>query len=90
MNTIRIIVSGKVQGVYFRQSTKEIAIGIGITGTVKNLSDGRVEVIATGTSQQLQKLADWCKQGPSRAHVTNIEVESLYPIEFGEFKIVSR
>ena len=66
LQTISITVSGKVQGVFYRQSTKEMATSLGITGQVKNLSDGSVYIIATGTKEQLDKLVDWCRQGPRR------------------------
>jgi len=87
VQTIRLIISGKVQGVYFRQSTREIAIQLGITGTVKNLSDGRVEVIASGTAPQLQSLAQWCAQGPSRARVDAVDSTHLAYQEFPDFRI---
>ena len=87
MKTIRIVVSGKVQGVYFRQSTKEMAQQLGITGTVKNLSNGSVEVIATGIGQQLQLLADWCHQGPPRARVDDVQTSLLPYEQFTDFKV---
>ena len=87
METIRLIISGKVQGVYFRQSTKEVASQFGITGTVKNLVDGRVEVIASGNSQELKLLADWCRQGPPRARVDTVESTILPVQEFPDFRI---
>lgn len=87
MQTVSIIISGKVQGVFFRQSTKEKADSLGITGRVKNLSDGNVSVIATGMPAQLNKLTDWCRQGPPRANVTNIVIENLPVQLFNSFHI---
>ena len=88
LQTIRINVQGKVQGVFFRQSTREKAIELGITGTVKNLKDGSVEVIATGTNEQLQVLTQWCNHGPSRAVVININSTPLPLQSFENFIII--
>ncbi|HEY1202655.1 MAG TPA: acylphosphatase, partial [Niastella sp.] len=62
--TISITVSGLVQGVYYRQSTKEKALELGISGVVKNLPNGDVHILATGTNDQLGQLVEWCKVGP--------------------------
>jgi acylphosphatase len=87
LQTISIIVSGKVQGVFFRQSTKEIAISIGLSGVVRNLSNGDVYIIATGTKEQLDKLADWCRQGPAKASVAGIAVQESPLLQFDGFSI---
>jgi len=68
--TLSITISGKVQGVFFRQSAKEKALELGLTGQVKNLGDGNVHIIASGTREQLSAFTDWCKKGPRRAVVT--------------------
>jgi acylphosphatase len=88
LQTISITVSGKVQGVYFRQHTKEKAIEMGITGQVRNLRDGTVYIIATGTKTQLDELIDWCKKGPPRALVTGVAINELPLKEFEHFSIV--
>jgi acylphosphatase len=75
--TISIEVTGKVQGVFFRQSTKEQAFRLGITGCVKNNQDGSVSIIATGTPSQLAALEAWSKKGPSRARVDSVIISSL-------------
>ena len=87
LSTISIIVTGKVQGVVYRQSTKEIATTAGITGTVENREDGSVLIIATGTAEQLDKLIAWCRQGPSRAVVEKIEVLQIPLQHFKNFTI---
>jgi len=66
LQTIEINVSGRVQGVFYRQSTKEKAVELGIKGKVMNLDNGNVKIIATGTKEQLNKLIDWCKTGPPK------------------------
>jgi len=87
LQTISITVSGKVQGVFYRQSTREKATKLGITGFVKNLPDDTVYIEATGTKEQLDELATWCKQGPPKASVTNIDIKELPLQQFPNFRI---
>lgn len=87
LQTISIIISGRVQGVFFRQSTKETAQRLNITGEVKNLDGGNVEIIATGSKEQLDDLVEWCRQGPPRAAVTEVQVKDLPLQEFVHFTI---
>ena len=87
MKTISITVSGKVQGVFYRQSTKEKARELGVKGEVRNLEDGDVNIIATGTDEQLDKLISWCQQGPPRAEVAGINVQELPFCDFDSFRI---
>ncbi len=77
LKTISIIVSGKVQGVFYRQSAKEIALDIGITGQAANHPDGTVHITATGTEQQLAAFCTWCSAGPPRAHVTSVDRKEI-------------
>lgn len=65
-------VSGRVQGVWFRQSTKEMADSLGLTGWVRNLDDGRVELIAQGEDQAVRQLEAWLNQGPELATVAEV------------------
>lgn len=88
LQTIRLIVEGKVQGVFYRQSTREKATATGIKGTVKNLPDGNVEIIATGTTDQLEQLTQWCNQGPPRAVVTKVSSTPLPLQPFSNFIII--
>ena len=86
--TYTILVEGRVQGVSYRQSALEKACALGVTGTVRNLPHGRVELVATGTQEQLQELLQWCRQGPPRARVSNIAFE-IIPLQlFAGFEIV--
>lgn len=90
METKKIIVKGKVQGVFFRQSTMREAILHGIKGSVKNLKDGRtVEIIATGRSETLLEFINWCKHGPPGAIVSYIEVLDLPLTLFDDFLIIN-
>jgi acylphosphatase len=87
LQTYSITVTGKVQGVYYRQSTKEKAIALGLTGYVKNLPDGSVQIMASGNTDQLLQLVLWCRQGPARAIVEEVQVETLPPTLFMGFRI---
>jgi len=86
--TICIIVKGKVQGVFYRQSTREKAKALQITGSVRNLPDETVEIIATGEPAQLQQLSQWCRQGPPRAIVTDLNITPLSLQSFTDFSIL--
>jgi acylphosphatase len=90
MISISIIVSGKVQGVWYRQSTREMALILGITGEVRNLADGRVYIVATGSKEQLEKLVGWSKQGSEKARVTGIEIQDISFQQFDGFAIIRR
>lgn len=70
-----ITIKGSVQGVGFRYSAKKMALSLGITGFVKNKSNGDVYIEAEGSEIQIRHLIEWCHQGPSYAHVENIEIE---------------
>ena len=88
MKTIRLIVKGKVQGVFFRATAKDIADELGVKGWVRNLPDRNVEIRATATEESLQKFNEWCKQGPPKAKVDEVIVEELVLEEFNSFRII--
>jgi acylphosphatase len=71
---LNIRVSGKVQGVFFRASTKEKADALGIHGFVRNERDGSVYIEAAGDERVLEQFVDWCRHGPPRAHVDRCEI----------------
>ncbi|NOQ68494.1 MAG: acylphosphatase [Gammaproteobacteria bacterium] len=78
MNLYRqIFVSGRVQGVFFRESTRYMATELKLSGGVRNLSDGRVEVQVAGDDKSVQSLIKWLKTGPKLAKVSTIEVLEL-------------
>ena len=87
METVHLIIKGKVQGVFYRASAKEMADEIGIKGWVKNRVDGNVEVVATGTKEQIGSFIEWCKRGPQRAAVTGVELAPLEQQMFPDFAI---
>ena len=69
---VHLLVTGRVQGVYYRASTAAAARRLGLTGWVRNLSDGRVEAIAEGHIDMLHRLVDWCRDGPPHARVDSV------------------
>ena len=72
---ISCVVAGRVQGVYYRAATAERADALGLNGWVKNLSDGRVEAVASGSLETLAEFAAWLWQGPPAARVASVQVE---------------
>ncbi len=73
----RFLVSGRVQGVFFRASTAHEAGRLGLSGSATNLPDGRVEVIAIGRRSKVEALAGWLASGPPLAQVTGIDVQDM-------------
>ena len=73
------LVSGKVQGVFFRASARERAIALGLAGHARNLPDGRVEVLAAGDAAALDALAAWLDRGPPAARVDRVERRAAEP-----------
>jgi acylphosphatase len=76
---VHAIVSGRVQGVSYRASTADEAEGLGLTGWVRNLPDGSVELEAEGPADVISALLAWCAKGPPAARVTNVAVTELPP-----------
>ncbi|MBM4257452.1 MAG: acylphosphatase [Deltaproteobacteria bacterium] len=72
---IHVIVQGRVQGVYFRASTRDRARLLRLAGWVRNCPDGSVELIAEGEKEQLEQLITWCREGPPGARVSAVNVE---------------
>lgn len=85
--TIHCFVSGRVQGVCFRMSTEQQAKLLGLTGWVRNLSDGRVEVMASGESSLIDDLQQWLSHGPAMAKVLNVESHTIEYQEFSDFSV---
>ncbi len=75
----RILVSGEVQGVFFREGCKKKAEQTRVSGSARNLSDGRVEVILEGEEPAVQSVVDWCREGPPHARVDAVEVTEEEP-----------
>ena len=85
---IHIFITGRVQGVFFRQSTRVMAIKNNVTGWIRNLDDGRVEIVAEGETQNIDNLVTWCKTGPANSRVDEFELsEENYTGEFENFEV---
>lgn len=85
---IRLNIIGRVQGVFYRAGTRREALSLGLTGWVRNLPDGSVEVVAEGEEDQLKKLISWCRRGPPLAIVRSVEVKREPPVnEFETFSV---
>jgi acylphosphatase len=81
MKAIQIIVTGRVQGVYFRKFTQKQAVKLGITGFVKNISDGNVEIVACAEQEKLDGFVAWCRKGPLLAKVKEVFVSEYSAFE---------
>lgn len=84
---LHCLVSGRVQGVCFRAETEAQASRLGLTGWVRNLPDGRVEVKAFGPEQALDELRTWLKKGPPQAHVLKLDCEPVAYQEHSGFRV---
>lgn len=85
---VHVLISGRVQGVFFRSNTKDKADELSITGWVRNLSDGRVEAVFEGREESIEKMLQWCRKGPGYALVEKVEViQEPYKGEFGSFAL---
>ncbi len=83
----RVIVSGRVQGVFFRDSTQRQATRLGVRGWVRNRPDGTVEAAMEGSRHAVGELIDWCRTGPPRAAVTGVEIIDEPPRGETSFRI---
>lgn len=84
----RVLVRGRVQGVWFRDSCRAEAERVGVAGWVRNLRDGRVEAVFEGAPDAVNEMANWCRHGPRQAAVTTIEIVDEDPTGELGFRIV--
>ena len=86
---VHLIIEGRVQGVWFRESTRREAVSLGLTGWVRNLPGGTVEVLAEGPEAQVNDLVSWCHHGPPIARVHRVHAApEEWKDEFESFDIV--
>jgi acylphosphatase len=83
----RVLVSGRVQGVFFRDTCQQLAERHGVRGWVRNLPDGRVEAVFEGEPGQVQRLVDWARHGPPHAAVTGVAVRAEPPEGLAAFVV---
>lgn len=88
MKTIRMKISGLVQGVFFRKYISDEAKKIGIKGHVRNLDSGEVEVVAEGSPEEVDSMVACCKKGAPHSNVKNVDIQELNHIGFDDFKIL--
>ena len=88
MQTVHLVIKGKVQGVFFRATAKEVANEMGIKGWVKNMPGGHVEVLASGDKEQLEKFIEWCRSGPKRAAVKELIITEREDSSLPDFFII--
>ena len=84
---VRVIVTGRVQGVWFRDGCREQARAVGVAGFARNCSDGSVEVQVEGPEAAVERVVAWCRVGPARARVDSVAVERVEPVGETGFRI---
>ena len=90
MRTVEIIVTGKVQGVFYRQTARDKASAIGLKGYVENLANGNVRIIVTGEDGLIEEFYQWCRTGPRDARVSSITRTTIPLMSFPDFSIRRR
>lgn len=88
MKAIHLVIHGKVQGVFFRKYTKEKAQSLKLKGTVKNLPNGSVDIIAQGDEDRLRIFIEWCHRGSPASKVENVEAIHIAIGDYIDFEIV--
>jgi acylphosphatase len=84
----RVVIEGRVQGVFFRHHTQEMAFELGVKGWVKNRRDGHVEAVFEGDQERVDQILQWCRRGPSGARVTKVHSTwENYTGEFDDFSV---
>jgi acylphosphatase len=87
MQTVHLIISGKVQGVFFRETSKKVAENLNIKGWIKNIPDEKVEALITGDEKDVSDFIKWCKTGPERAEVKDVIVSKQPETFFEKFEV---
>ena len=90
METVHLLISGKVQGVFFREASRRLAEKLNIKGWIKNTPEGKVEALVTGAEKDLDDFVNFCKTGPERADVDDVKVLKKQKIDFDKFEVVRR
>lgn len=88
MSAVRLRITGRVQGVWFRASAKEKADELGITGWARNTEDGTVEILAMGEPDVLNEFTTWCRKGPPGARVEHVEEREEHEQKIVGFTII--
>ncbi|RNI36113.1 acylphosphatase [Hanamia caeni] len=88
METMHLLISGKVQGVFFRETSRRLAEKLHINGWIKNCADGKVEAVVTGDKSEVEQFIEFCKTGPERAFVEKVEVSKREKTDFKKFEVI--
>ena len=88
MPTVYLQIIGKVQGVFFRASARDMAEEWGVTGWVRNAKEGHVEATVSGTKEQVDKFINWCRNGPPNSIVSHVEITYKPNEIFDSFRVV--
>ena len=88
MKTVHLVISGKVQGVFFRAEAENMANQLEIQGWIKNREDKKVEALVTGEPANLDQFIAWCKVGPAKAQVENVVVTQKPAAAFNKFEVI--
>jgi acylphosphatase len=83
----RVVVSGRVQGVYFRDATRRRAIATGVDGWIRNRPDGTVEALLEGPREAVDRMVEFCRAGPPAARVDRVQVEEQEPVGVRGFTV---
>jgi acylphosphatase len=85
--TVHLLIKGKVQGVFYRASAKDVAEQLQLTGWIRNTEDDDVEAVVSGDEDRLKEFIEWCKKGPRKAEVRNVAVTKKEEEDFESFRI---
>ncbi len=87
MKRVRVVASGRVQGVFYRATCARLARALGLAGYVRNLPDGRVEAVFEGPEGDVEEMVGWSRRGPDLAHVDDLEVVAEVPVGETGFQV---
>lgn len=90
METVHLSISGKVQGVFFRQTAAKMAERLNVKGWIRNTRDSKVEALVTGETDDIKDFINWCKVGPEKAHVEDVAISKQPEIIFKKFEVLRR
>jgi len=88
IKAVKILVHGKVQGVFYRKKTQQKAKELNVQGWVKNNTDGTVEIFVQGPELEVLQMIEWCKQGPKNAAVSQLDTQDSTPENYSDFNIL--
>jgi acylphosphatase len=85
--TVHLLIQGKVQGVFYRASAKDVAEQLKLTGWIRNTAEGEVETMISGDEDRIKEFIEWCKKGPKQAEVTKVIITEKEDENFDSFRI---